>query len=245
MKTHKRTMIALISSALLVVLVNCVEQQPTTVPLSKEKSVSIEFEIHQDMDLIRQSLFGGPPQFAIWLEEPVGGRLQTVFVTYRSARGDWAGKTECPAALPRWFEVFRQETGRTGLPTLEKPAPDAVTGATPRVGRFRTSVQVPYGSRWVCWIEMNQSGDFNDSYRDRDAEEKKVDVHFSGQPPLIYRGEIAAIPGEKIVPALYGESAIDNPAGQIIVPVSDGVTTAKNIFKSIEIRVVPAGQNRI
>lgn len=238
-------MTALITSALLVALVNCVKQQPTAVLLPKDKSVSIEFEILQDMNLIRQSLFGEPPQFAIWLEEPVSGRLQTVFVTYRSASGDWVGKTECPAALPRWFEVFRQETGRTGLPTLENSAPDAVTGATPRVEQFRTSVQVPYGSSWVCWIEMNLSGDFNDAYRDHDVEKQKVDVHFSGQPPLIYRGEIAAKPGEKTVPALYGQSALDSSAGQTVRPVSAGVTTAKNIFKTIEIRVVLAGQNRV
>lgn len=244
MRTRKRTISALAVLALLGAVVNCVRQQPAITPMSEE-SVSIEFEIRQDMDLIRQSLFGEPPQFAIWLEEPVSGRLQTVFVTYRSGCGDWVGKTECPAALPRWFEVFRQETGWTGLPTLEKSAPDAVTGATPEVERFMTSVEVPYGSRWVCWIEMNQSGDFNEASRVRDAEKKTVDVHYSGQPALIYRGEIAAIPGEKIVPALYGESGTDNPGGQTIVPVSDGVTTAKDIFKTIEIRVVGARQNKV
>ncbi|MHC4457472.1 MAG: hypothetical protein ACYS0I_10345 [Planctomycetota bacterium] len=94
--------------------------------------VLIEFEIHQDKDLILLSIFGEPPQFAIWLEDPATNRLQTVFVTYRSGSGDWIGKSSCPAALPRWFEVFGQETNSVGLPTFDNPVPDAVTGATPQ-----------------------------------------------------------------------------------------------------------------
>jgi len=203
--------------------------------------VLVEFEICQDMDLIRNSLFGGPPQFAIWLEDPVGHRLQTVFVTYRSAAGDWVGKLECPAALPRWFEVFKEETGSSALPSLDNPAPDAVTGATPKVERFTTSVAVEPNSRWICWIEMNLAGDFNEAYQHRNAEEKTIDVHFSGQPSLIYRGEIKATPGEKIVPELYGQVVVDAPNGETVQLVSDGVTTARNIFKSIEIRVLGTG----
>ncbi len=198
----------------------------------------IEFEIHQDKDLILLSLFGEPPQFAIWLEDPLSHRLQTVFVTYRSGSGDWIGKTECPAALPRWFEVFRQETNSTGLPTFDNPVPDAVTGATPQAEHFKTNFEVELGSRWICWIEMNLSGDFNDKYRGHNKEEKTVDLHFSGQPPLVYRGEITAIPGEQIVPELYGQSVLDSPAGETVQPVSDDVTTARDIFKSIEIRVI-------
>ncbi len=207
----------------------------------------IEFDICQDMELIRLSVFGEPPQFAIWLEEAVSPRscfrkkargLQTVFVTYRSASGDWIGKTECPAALPRWFEVFRQETNSTGLPTFDNPAPDAVTGATPQAEHFQIRVEVEPGSRWICWIEMNLSGDFNDKYRGHNKEEKTVDLHFSGQPPLVYRAEITAIPGKHVVPELYGQSVPDSPAGETVQPVSDDVTTARDIFKTIDIRVI-------
>lgn len=198
----------------------------------------IEFDIHQDKDLILLSVFGEPPQFAIWLEEAVSHRLQTVFVTYRSASGDWIGKTECPAALPRWFEVFRQETNSTGLPTFDNPAPDAVTGATPQAEHFQIRVEVEPGSRWICWIEMNLAGDFNDKYRGHNKEEKTVDLHFSGQPPLVYRAEITAIPGKQIVPELYGQSVPDSPSGETVQPVSDDVTTARDIFKTIDIRVI-------
>jgi hypothetical protein len=72
-------------------------------------------------------------------------------------------------------------------------------------------------------------------------EEKTIDVHFSGQPSLIYRGEVNATPGERIVPALYGQAVVDDPNGETVQPVSDRVTTARNVFKSIEIRVLGAG----
>lgn len=238
MKSRRWTTTAVVAALLLAASVNCVNEQGGNAGSQVGEMVSIEFDIRQDMDLIRRSLFGEPPQFAIWLEDAQSHRLQTVFVTYRSGYGEWVGKLKCPAALPRWFEVFKAETGSIGLPDFNKPAADAVTGATPKAEQFKTSVKVPYGSRWICWIEMNLSGDFNKAYRDRDVEEKMVDVHFSGQPPLIYRGQITAIPPEKITPRLYGESVLDSRAGETVQPVSDGVTTAKNIFKSIEIRAV-------
>jgi hypothetical protein len=237
----KKTLIWTVLAALVpVLLAACAanldtERSPTSGP------VLVEFDIRQDMDLIRNSLFGGPPQFAIWLEDPVSHRLQTVFVTYRSAAGDWVGKLECPAALPRWFEVFKEETGSSGLPSFDNPAPDAVTGATPKIERFTTSVEVEPNSRWICWIEMNLAGDFNEAYQHRNTEEKTIDVHFSGQPSLIYRGEFKAIPGERIVQELHSQAVVDAPNGETVQPVSDGVTTARNIFKSIEIRVLGAG----
>ncbi len=238
MKSCKQIVASVAIVLLVTASINCVnERHGKNIP-TRSDSVSIEFDIHQDMDLIRSSFFGGPPQFAIWLQEPVSGRLQTVFVTHRSGTGDWEGKEECPVALPRWFEVFGEETGSTDLPTFERPAVDAVTGATPKVEEFETSVKVPFGSKWICWIEMNQSGDFNETYRNPEIEDKVVDVHFSGQPPLVYRGEITAIPGEKMTPKLYGESILDEASGVTIQPVSKGITTAKDIFKSIEIRVI-------
>lgn len=238
MKSCKLITAAVVIALLVAVSVNCVNEQHGKNISPKSDSVLIEFDIRQDMDLIRLSLFGGPPQFAIWLEDAASGRLQTVFVTYRSGYGEWVGKLECPAALPRWFEVFKEETGSTELPNFDKPAADAVTGATPKVEEFKTSVEVPFGSKWICWIEMNQSGDFNEAYRDHDIEQKKVDVHFSGQPPLVYRGKITAIPGEKMTPKLYGESVLDSDGGTTIQPVSKGVTTAKDIFKKIEVRII-------
>jgi hypothetical protein len=203
----------------------------------KKLKVVLEFSIRQDMQLIRESIFGEPPQFAIWLEDLETNKLKTVFVTYRSGSGDWAGKTECPAALPRWFEVFEVEFDYPGYPDLLFTVPDAITGATPQIESIRSSIQVELESRWIYWVEMNLSGDFNDYYKDHDMKKRKVDIDLSGQPALIWRGEIHAIPGEINLPVLYGQSLPYDPNQNTIQPVSPNVTTAKSVFKKIEAHV--------
>jgi len=213
--------------------------QPDTPPADDEKVV-IKFEITQDLETISLSLFGEPPQFAIWLEDAVTGDFQTVYVTYRSGTGDWEGKADCPAALPRWFQIYKQESNTTTLPTMDNPVPDAITGATPTQQQFRAGAQVPAGSRWICWIEMNLSGDFNHKYQEYNEIEQTVDWHFSGQPPLIYRAEITAIPSQTASAKLFGQSIPYSTAENIIEPVSEDITSAKDVFKSIEIRVLPA-----
>ncbi len=237
----KWIVVAFLLVLVMVVLILKPDGQPSEVLPQAGSSVSIEFTIQQDLNLIRQSLFGEPPQFAIWLEDPQTQQLKTVFVTYRSGYGDWFGKTECPAALPGWFEVFMEETHTTELPSLKYHVPDAITGATPEIEDFKTAVEVEPGSRWICWIEMNLAGDFNETFLDHDVEKKMVDVHLSGQPALLYRGEITAIPGEKMVPILYGQSFVGNSLKKNIKPVSEGVTTARNVFKQIKIKVVKHG----
>ena len=123
-------------------------------------SVALEFRIEQDMDIVLFSDFGEPAQFAIWLENPVTHATKTVFVTRRSATGDWVGKAECPASLPRWFNVWRQETGHTGLPRADAPAADGVSGPTPKTKEFTWTAKVTLDSEWVCWIEVNIAADF-------------------------------------------------------------------------------------
>ncbi len=200
--------------------------------------VNLEFQITQDLDLIRYSLFGELPQFAIWLEDPDTGEYKTVYVTRRSGTGIWVGKVDCPDALPRWFEVFRAETGRQDLPSRDNPAPDGMTGATPEAESFALHTSVPPNSRWICWVEMNLAGDFNDAYKDHDAEKQYVDVHLSGQPPLLYRGEIEAHPGRIFPLELAGQVHLNRDGSVDIEPVGDDITTAKGVFQTIQVRVI-------
>ena len=65
---------------------------------------------------------------------------------------------------------------------------------------------------------------------------RKIPVNRAKE--MIYRGEITAIPGEHVVPELYGQSVLDSPSGETVQPVSDDVTTARDIFKTIDIRVI-------
>lgn len=197
----------------------------------------IEFRIYQNSEMIQFSDFGEPPQFAIWLEDPETDRLQTVFVTRRSATGDWEGKAECPAALPRWFEVYREETGKDGLPTPDAPAPDAVTGATPTAGQFACRIEVEPGSRWICWIEVNIAADFSEKHPQYNEQTGIEDTHMSGQPSLLYRGEVEAVVGAQITPAPYGQTLPDTLRGEMKASLDD-ITTARDIFTSVEIRVI-------
>ncbi len=206
-------------------------QQPTCRTL-------LEFDIHQDKDLILLTTFAEPPQFAIWLEDPATHQLKTIFVTYRSATGDLVGKAECPACLPRWFDVYEQETGKVGYPTQDDPAPAAVTVPTPQNEHFKITYEIQQGSKWICWLEMSLAGDFNEKYQEYDPDAKTIDWDFTGQPSLIYRAEITAIPGKQFVPELYGKTVLNSPNGQTMQPITDDITTAKDVLKSIKIAVL-------
>lgn len=197
--------------------------------------VRLEVRFRQNTDLILFSDFGEPPQIAVWLEDPTTGKLRTVAVTRRSARGQWKGKSECPAALPRWFEVRRRETGRKGLPTPQEPAPDAISRATPKAERCVWAADVERGSRWACWIEVNLSADFNAAFPQLDESTQRMDTHFSGQPSLLYRAELTALPGSRVVPQLWGRTVPDTETGETTRDLT-GITTARNILTAIEVR---------
>ena len=230
---------------LLLTVPACRKEAAPTKKQATEKTIEqltgrtlLEFDIHQDKDLIILTTFAEPPQFAIWLEDPVSHQLKTIFVTYRSATGDMVGKYECPGCLPRWFEVFKQETGKAGYPTQDYPAPAAVTVPTPQDEHFKLTYEVKPNSKWICWLEMNLAGDFNEKYQEYDPNTKTIDWDFSGQPPLIYRAEITATPGKQFVPELYGKAVLNSPDGQTVQPITDGITTAKDVFISIKINII-------
>jgi len=207
----------------------------------KPQWATLEFDIHQDMKLISLATFSEPPQFAIWLEDAETHKYQTIVATYRSATGDMIGKAECPGCLPLWFAVWEEESGKEGFPTMEEPAPAAVTCPTPLEEHFTIKRRVEYAGKFILWMEMNLAGDFNENYTEADSD--KGDWDYSGQPPLVYRCDITAIPGNKYVPELVGQVDMEKPFDEMIVPVSDKVSTAKDVFKSIEIRVIPAEPN--
>jgi hypothetical protein len=197
----------------------------------------IEFRIHINEELIHESTYGEPPTFAIWLENQDNGIKQTVFVTRRAASGDWEGKAAVPVALPLWFEIYKEENRTQDLPNYENPAPIAITGATPEPGYFTTRARVKTGSKWICWIEVNLSGDYNDYYLEYNPADKIEDTYGTGQPAIVYSAEITANKGNTVVPDLKGMYIVDGPDAGIIQPLK-GITTAKNIFDEISIALV-------
>lgn len=188
----------------------------------------IQINIHQDKEIIYLSTFAEPPQFAIWLEDPDNHKCQTVFVTRRTAIDDWEGKASVPVSLPRWVELFKvNDKGRNGAGAIKGPKL-IVTGATPKDDYFSVRAEVKPGSKWVCWIEMNLAGDFNEAFPEQDIENYEVDEFSNGQPALLYKSEITAEEGLSFNFELAGQSLWENGV-TTIEPVSPGVTSAKNI----------------
>jgi hypothetical protein len=226
---RKKKIILIVTSGFLTVLVILVLYAFVNTWGKTELLVSI----HINEKLVRESGFGESPTFAIWLEKPESGETHTLFATRRAAEGDWEGKAEVPVALPKWFDV--QEKGKITRPGENKV--DAYSGATPKPGFFTINANLEPGSKWICWIEVNMAGDFNDYYPGNKLEENEKDKYLSGQPAIVYRSEVTATIDAKINPEIVGMTGPRTDDGEIIQPLK-GITTAAGIFDEIKISVV-------
>jgi len=197
----------------------------------------LQVDIHQNKKLIRLSNFAEPPQFAIWLENPDTKELKTIFVTHRVAAGDWEGKANVPVALPQWFKLFRGNDKSTSETTSAKKSDLLITGATPKDDYFTIRVEVEPGSEWTCWIEMNLAGDFNEAFPEFDRESYKEDEFSNGQPAILFKADVKAVEGLTFTPALEAQSTWEKGA-VVIGPVSDAITTARDVFDKIGISVM-------
>lgn len=198
--------------------------------------LQIQFDIHQNKEAIYLSTFAEPPQFAIWIEDTKTGKCKTVFVTSRVSIGDWEGKKNVPVALPRWFDLFKVKK-QTESSKAIKDLTFAVTGATPKDDYFSVRIDVPPGSKWNCWIEMNLAGDFNESFPEFNEQTFEEDEFSCGQPALLYKAEIDAIDGIVVEPDLISQSVWDDGVTKIQA-ISSGVTTAREVFDEIKISVI-------
>ncbi len=197
----------------------------------------LEFLIHINEELVQQSVFGESPTFAIWLEDPDNGQTYTAYATRRVAMGDWEGKADVPVALPLWSEITRAEKmNRSGDAA---PAADEIisTGATPLPGYFRTRVRVKPGSKWIIWIEYNLSGDFNETYLEYNPETHTEDEYSTGQPAMVFKGEIEVVEDRVLIPEIAGMCVFDPENKAIVVPLQ-GITTAAEVLDEISISVV-------
>jgi len=191
--------------------------------------VEIKFDIHLNKEAIYLSTYAEPPQFAIWLENPKNGELKQVFVTYRAGRGDWEGKADVPVAVPHWTTVFRDRDPNEKI--------DGVSGATPKNESFGLLVEVKPGSEWICWIEMNLAGDYNEYYPQFNRITMEEDEFSCGQPALLYRAEIKADKGNSYTPEIASMSLWNNGVNSL-APVDSTITTAQNVFDTISINIV-------
>jgi len=195
----------------------------------------IQFDVHMNKELIHLTTFAEPPQFAIWIENSITHKLKTVFVTSRVGKGDWEGKANVPVALPKWFEIFRGEN--QSYKSVDNDEYSAVSGATPKDDYFSIRVEVEPGSTWICWIEMNLAGDYNDSFPEFNEQTLKEDVFSCGQPALLFKASVNADEGMKFTPVLEAQSIWENGVNNV-EPVSIGVTTAKDVFDNMQISII-------
>ena len=200
----------------------------------------LEFLIHINEELVQQSVFGESPTFAIWLEDPGSGETYTVFATRRVATGDWEGKKDVPMALPVWSEVNQAELIRESGKVQEVLDDIIATGATPLPGYFRSRVRIEPGSHWICWIEMNLAGDFNESYPQYDPLTMIEDEFSTGQPAILYRVEIEANKDNAVIPVIpvVQGMCLVSEEGQAVVSPLAGITTASAVFDELSITVV-------
>ena len=197
----------------------------------------IQFDIHQDKKIIHLSNFAEPPQFAIWLENPATKELKTVFVTHRVAKDDWEGKANVPVALPLWYQLFRGSKNDKEATQQKKRSEMAITGATPKADYFSLRIEVEPGSEWICWMEMNLAGDFNDAFPEVDLKTLREDEFSNGQPALVFRADVKASEGLKFTPVIISQSTWVNGVVDV-EPVNGGITTAKKVFDDISISVI-------
>ena len=195
-------------------------------------SVRLQFQLELEPEVYIESAWGDPPQLAIWMVNLSDSSGQTVVVTHRTGRCDWDGKMECGVALPWWELFYNKLNGTFGLPTWNKPAPDAITCATPRTTLSREVYVLP-GSHWRYFLEINVSGDFNLTFPHLDMD-GVMDNYGNGRPSLVYRGKIEAVPGQTSKPVILGRTDQHEPVEELISNM-EGMEMALKLVKNFSV----------
>lgn len=187
--------------------------------------------------------FAVTPQVAIWLEDGSGRYLETIYVTRCSAKGNWHGLTKVrrPEALPVWSHR-RGVRAADGLfmPDAVNPLPDSVSGATPVATYTRSRHLSLKPGRYVVWLEVNNSFDFNGFYAKGLARSAPGYCAENGQPSLVYRAEllVGAQPVDACLVA-YGSGHVLGLDGLVQHAQMRYLTSAKQILKQVWIEYRP------
>ncbi len=173
------------------------------------------------------------PQVAVWLEDAEGNYLETLYISGKSATGNYSGgKSRRPGALPVWSHA-RGIKSADGLfmPDQGTAVVDGVSGATPLTS-FSVHSKYPEQAGLRVRIEVNKSFDANDYFNKENITDDPVYAkNPNGQPSLVYSVELKS--GASLSLAeLQGHGHISGADGKIDPDVSN-VTTAFQIFKGI------------
>ena len=212
-------------------------------PAGASRQVRLTLSLKVNRDVWVASNWSKPPQIAVWLEDEAGPAVRTLFVTHCTGGGDWKGKADCPVSLPCWVGRYCVEHKTAGPPTFQRPAPDAVTGATPKES-LTVRRLVPAGSRWRYFVEVNASGDFNEAFPEA-LGGGQTDEAGNGQPSLVYAGSITAAIGRKDTPTILGRTD-QLVAVEKLLDDLEGITTARKLLSDIvmSVEAAPAAAER-
>lgn len=180
------------------------------------------------------------PQMAIWLENSIGKKVSDIYVSeyfYIQAKNDMVKQ---PENLPVWlfrtgYDPHMQDG--TLLPDPPVPKTDATCGATPKKKFSKDFTISEKGDRFTLYFEINNSFDFNDTFKrvvDRQSNAYNV---ANGQPSLIYKVDFnpRTINKEELI--LFGYGSALGISGKIYKDLSV-ITDAKNIVKTVYIEKV-------
>ncbi|MGL1886623.1 MAG: DUF4405 domain-containing protein [Reichenbachiella sp.] len=206
---------------------------------SKEigKNIKIDFRAGSEY-LTKKTLSDGRtltliPQVAVWLQDETGRYLETLYISGKSATGNYSGgKNRRPGALPVWSHA-RNIKSSDGLmmPDSNNAVSDAVSGATPLTG-YSVVSKYPQDRSLKLMIECNKSFDFNDHFNKKNfAHDSTYVKNPNGQPSLVYSADLNENT-ELVLAHLIGHGHISGADGAIHADVSH-ITSAVNIFKGI------------
>ena len=213
-------------------LANASQPENVGEPQSAETSdrssneVRLVVDLQLDKAVYGQTRYKNPPQFAVWLEHRDSGEIRTLYVTQKLGRGSWNGKPTVPVSLPHWVGRYNQQSNSQGDPTAEHPLPDAITQPTP-TDQFRITSHVAGNTRWYCCVEVNVSGDYNQSFPQKQAD--KTDAYGNGQPSIVYRAAIETRPGAQAAFKLVGHTSQHDVSPKLRADTSQ-ITSAQKLF---------------
>ncbi|GAK50872.1 hypothetical protein U14_02113 [Candidatus Moduliflexus flocculans] len=174
------------------------------------------------------------PQIAIWLEDPDGKYLDTLYVTEKFAKQAWTRKQDItyrPESLPYW--MHKRATAGQQPPTRTAPLSDAVTGASPKTGLILHTKAVTDLTNVVVLMELNSSYDENDAFPN-DAKKSAANYNgVSGQPAVVYAAKVNLSQPGQYPFELIGHSSPSGADGQLFSDTSTLTTALKIINKAI------------
>lgn len=176
------------------------------------------------------------PQIAVWLEDSSGRFVQTLKVTYKTAKAKYVGhRGGREESLPVWaFARGEIDTRGRRAPSHKTALPDAVTGASKKEDfAWKLSLDSSAISRgMMLCVEVNNSMDFNHFYKEKlDESSLGYNKGVNGQPSLVFK---APLSNNRVSCELVGYG---HPAGKDgeIRPVDRSLSSALSLIKTITV----------